>query len=360
MDTELAFLKRWLREGKNAAIAIVVEKKGSGLRPTGAKMIISGQSEMHGSVSGGCVESAVVEEALACLTSGQPKRLHYGISDDTAWSVGLMCGGEIDIFILPIRLEDEPDFNTDLIDRMFDLFGKRQEFLLLIVLDGQYSGQVCIQKIPDRVFQPEAPAWMDAKIEEQLDYVKIGGESRIISTQIGEVFVDLHTPAPRLVIIGATQLSDAVTYLAGRLDYYSIVIDPRKAFATPERVPQADELHVCWPTDGLREINLCAEDYLLLISHDDKLDLPAAMAALDAQTAYIGMLASQKTREKRFEQLEQQGYRREQLERIHAPVGLDIGAKSLPEIALSILAEITAFRYGKLMRSSRRTREIGN
>jgi len=356
MDTELTIALDWLKDGKKAAIATVVEKKGSGLRPAGAKMVISERGEMHGSVSGGCVESAVVEEAIVCLKNGQPRRLHYGISDDTAWSVGLMCGGEVDIFIQPITFDEESSFSINLMESMVNLIDSHQSFQLLIVLEGQYCGQTYILKTTDQRFQQDMPAWMNGQIQKQLDSVMEKGEECIISTKKGQIFVEPYAPEPRLIIIGATQLTDAVTYFARRLGYYCIVIDPRRAFATSERVPQADELHVCWPMDGLKETNLCTEDYLLLLSHDDKLDLPAAIAALEIQTTYIGMLASQKTREKRFIQLEKEGFRREQLEKIHAPIGLDIGAKSLAEIALSILSEITAFRYGRLYSNPGKTR----
>ncbi len=154
-------------------------------------------------------------------------------------------------------------------------------------------------------------------------------------------------PDPRLVIIGAVHIAASLVEMARLCGFTAIIIDPRKAFATPKRFPLVNQLVVEWPTDGLTGIGLNFRDFLVTLSHDDKLDLPALQMALDAQCRYIGMLASRKTRDGRFAQLENQGYRLEEIKKIHAPVGLDLGARTPEEIALSILAEITACRYGK-------------
>jgi len=347
MDDIFGVLKRWLDEGKNAAIATVVTRKGSALRPVGAKMIISSQGEMHGSVSGGCVESAVAEEAQRCLRSGKVKLLHYGISDDTAWSEGLMCGGEIDVFIQPVAPIAQHALNEPLITRVIELEGKRQPFAILTLVSGEKVGQICMIGKEGELLFREKPDWLDKEISSQLERLFDIDTSSLLTSPGGKIFADVHRPAPRLVIIGAVHVAMALIDMAHLMGYYTILIDPRKAFATGKRFPKVDQMLFDWPTEGLQKIHLNQDDFVLLLSHDDKLDLPAAGIALDAGARYIGMLASPATRERRFNLLVLEGYSKSSLEKIHAPIGLDIGARNPEEIAFSIMAEITAFRYGK-------------
>jgi xanthine dehydrogenase accessory factor len=171
--------------------------------------------------------------------------------------------------------------------------------------------------------------------------------SGIIKIDPFEIFADFYFPKPRLVIVGAVHIAQPLVKMARICGFLTIIIDPRKAFASSERFQDADQILIEWPTDGLSKIGLNDRDYLLTLSHDDKLDLPALKMAMDRKVRYVGMLSSRKTRDGRFEQLKQEGYSTNELTRIHAPVGLDLGARSPEEIALSILAEITAFRYGK-------------
>jgi xanthine dehydrogenase accessory factor len=348
MDEIIYQVKKWLDEGKQAAIAIVVAKKGSAMRPVGAKLAICADGSLQGSVSGGCVESAVIEEAQACMHSGQPKLLHYGVSDDTAWSVGLMCGGEIDILVLPIIDSGEKSFDRIIIDKIAALEDKRQAFMLLIQLSEMRFGQTCILENGSGKIDPHAAAWVERDAIPQLQEMARTETSGILTMKTGRVYVDVGNPAPRLVILGAVHTAIALVDMAKKIGIYTIVIDPRKAFATRERFPQVDELLTDWPEECFNKIGLNSEDYVLLMTHDDKIDLPAAGAALSAKVKYIGMLASRITRERRFQLLVEDGFDKEQVEKIHAPVGLKIGARTPEEIALSVLAEITAFRYGKV------------
>jgi len=340
-------LKQWLDGGKSAAIATVVTRKGSALRPLGAKMIISSQGEMHGSVSGGCVESAVAEEAKGCLHSGKVKLLHYGISDDSAWSVGLMCGGEIDVFIQPVAPSEQNVLNGSIITRTIELEDKRQSFAILTLVSGEKAGQTCMIGKEGELLFGEKPNWLDEDIFPQFERLFDTDTSSLLTCPRGEIFADIHRPAPRLVIIGAVHVSIALIEMAHLMGYYTILIDPRKAFIKRDSFPKADQLLTDWLTEGLEKIHLNQDDYVLLLSHDDKLDLPAVGIALDAGARYIGMLASPTTRERRFSLLVQEGYSKSSLEKIHAPIGLDIGARTPEEIALSIMAEVTAFRFGK-------------
>lgn len=348
MEEELIQLRTWLEEGKKTAIAIVVSKKGSALRQTGAKMVISEKGEIFGSVSGGCVESAVAEEALQCIRSRDIKLLHYGITDDTAWSVGLMCGGEIDVFIHPVLPESEIGIDRAIVEKLIELQQEQIPYVFLDFMDGEIAGQTCIVEFhngnPDRI----SAAWIDQGLTTKVQQVFDGGSSQIIETSKGLVFTDVYKPNPRLVIIGAAHVSRALVELAKKLDYRIIIIDPRTAFATEERFPDVDEMLTIWPVKAMDKIGLNSDDYVLLLSHDDKLDLPAAGKAIEIGVRYIGMLSSRTTRERRFKLLQEEGYEGNILKKIHAPVGLDIGARSIEEIALSVLAEITAFRYGKV------------
>ena len=348
MDEVITAVKKWLDAGKQTAIAIVVNKKGSAMRPVGAKMAVNEDSAITGSISGGCVENAVIVEALACMQTGQPKLLHYGVSDDTAWSVGLMCGGEIDVMLLPLNSNREGSFDRIVVDKIAHLQEERIPVMLLILLSGKKFGHSCILENRDGKIDGNAAAWVDRKLFPKLEEIMRTESSQIIETTAGRIYVDVVKPTPRLVVIGGAHVSIAFVKMANLLGYYTILIDPRKTFATDERFPEIDEMHGVWPREGMEKIKLNRSDYMLLASHDDKLDLPAASAALNADVSYIGMLASRTTKARRFKLLAEEGFPMEQIEKIHAPVGLDIGARTPEEIALAMLAEITAHRYGKI------------
>ena len=348
MDEVIAALEKWMDEGKKTALAIVVNKKGSAMRPVGAKMAINQDSSIVGSISGGCVENAVIVEALASMRSGKPKLLHYGVSDDTAWSVGLMCGGEIDVLLMPILEDGNGSFERIIVDRIGRLQEERLPFMLLIQISGKQFGHSCLLENSDGKMDSNAAAWVERSLFPDLEEMMRTETSQIIETAAGQVYVDVGKPAPRLIVVGGAHVSISFVKMAKLLGYYTILIDPRKTFATNERFPGIDEIHGDWPEEGMEKIHLNSADYVLLASHDDKLDLPAAGAALRANATYIGMLASRTTKARRFELLAEQGYPMEQIEKIHAPVGLNIGARTPEEIALAMLAEITAHRYGKL------------
>jgi xanthine dehydrogenase accessory factor len=348
MDEVISALRKWLDEGKQTALAIVVNKKGSAMRPVGAKMAISQDSSIVGSISGGCVENAVIVEALACINSGQPKLLHYGVSDNTAWSVGLMCGGVIDVMLLPIKSNGEGSFDRIMVDKIAHLQSQRMPFMMLVQLSGEKIGHSCVLENRNGKIDGNAADWVERSQFPLLEEMMRTEASQIIETAAGQVYVDVGKPAPRLVVIGGAHVSIAFVKMAKLLGYYTILIDPRKTFATDERFPEIDEMIEEWPVEGMEKIKLNSADYVLLASHDDKLDLPAAGAALKADATYIGMLASRTTKVRRFKLLAEEGFPMEQIEKIHAPVGLDIGARTPEEIALAMLAEITAHRYGKV------------
>ena len=338
----------WQSEGKQTALSTVVWKQGSALRSVGAKMAISSEMEMSGSVSGGCVEGAVVQEALKVMETGQPVLLEYGIADETAWSVGLACGGSIKVLVQKVEKADQGIFNAQMVKQMIELLRAGIPFSSLVPSYGDDRGDFLLLK-SDETTAGKHPAWFDQELLERVRSLEETETSLIVKSGEKEIFIDVYAPQPRLIAVGAVHIAFPLTQMAQIIGFTTVVIDPRKAFNTARRFPHVGQRLLKWPDEGLEEVGLNEKDYLLLLTHDDKLDLPALELALDRKVKYIGMLSSRQARDKRYQKLEESGdYTREQLQRIHAPVGLDIGARSQEEIALSILAEITAVRYGKL------------
>jgi xanthine dehydrogenase accessory factor len=336
----------WQSEGKQTALSTVVWKQGSALRSVGAKMAISSAMEMSGSVSGGCVEGAVVQEALKVMESGQPVLLDYGIADETAWSVGLACGGSIKVLVQKVEEGDRGILNTRIVSDMIELLQAGVPFSTLSTIDGNAKDEFNLVKTSESKVGNE-PSWFSQGLLEQVRSLEETETSQIVKIGAKEIFIDIYAPLPRLIAIGAVHIALPLTQMAQITGFNTVIIDPRKAFNTARRFPHVGQRLLKWPDEGLEEVGLNEKDYLLLLTHDDKLDLPALQLALDRKVKYIGMLSSRQARDKRYQKLEELGYTREQLQRIHAPVGLDIGARSQEEIALSILAEMTAVRYGK-------------
>ncbi len=341
-------LVKWLEEGKKVALATVIQKKGSALRIVGSKMGVSSEMEMVGSVSGGCVEGAVVQEALKVMRSERIAVVDYGISDDEAWSVGLACGGQVKILLQPVIKKNKRGFNLKILKKILELKASDRTFCLLTGISERTKEDKAIM-IDGKVFMPNTiPHWIDSALIEKLKFLERTEASEIIKTNSGEIFADFYFSKPRIIIIGAVHIAQSLVKMARICGFTTVVIDPRRAFASPDRFQDVDEILVMWPTEGLEKIKLNEGDFLLLLSHDDKLDLPALQMGINRKVRYIGMLSSLKTREKRYEQLRGDGYILDDLRKIHAPVGMDLGSHTPEEIALSILAEITAFRYGKV------------
>lgn len=337
----------WLEAGKKVALATVIQKQGSALRGIGSKLAVSSEMEISGSVSGGCVESAVVEEALKVIDTGKITTVEYGITDDSAWSVGLACGGKIKVLIQPVVKDGLKGLTKEMILKVMELDSSDKVFCTLTVISGEDSGETTLLSSGKIIFPTKKPQWINNGLLLEVHELERTETSGIIRMKSSEVFADFTFPKPRLVIIGAVHIAIPLVKMARLCGFTTILIDPRKAFASADRFSEVDSLVVEWPTVGLARIRLNEKDFLLALSHDDKLDLPALQYAMDQKVRYIGMLASRQTRNGRYAQMERLGCRAEDLKRIHAPVGLDLGAHTPEEIALSILAEITAFRYGK-------------
>ncbi|HEV2592270.1 MAG TPA: XdhC family protein [Gaiellaceae bacterium] len=284
MDEVLAKAEEWRAAGEDVALATVVATRRSAPRPLGSKLAVTADGRMYGSVSGGCVEADVAERARGVLGGDPPAVATYGIADDEAWSVGLPCGGEIDVFI------------------------------------ERFQGAPPIEHGTSYVRLSTAERWHeDARVSTHLE---------------GDVFAEEVAPPPRLVAVGAGDIAEALCALAKPLGWTTVVVDPRAALATPERVPSADEILVVWPD----EIEVDEDTALISLVHEERIDLPALRAGVEGGAFYVGALGSRRAQEKRREHLG------DLLDSVRGPVGLNLGGEGPGEIALEIVAEILATR----------------
>ena len=314
-------LDRWRTRGDRIAMATVVATRRSAPRPVGSKLIVSERGELAGSVSGGCVESEVVEAAREVLAGGEPRLLTYGISDDLALSVGLPCGGEIDVWV------DEPD--QELLQQLAAV--ARSERRAVYYVDLEDGTQRLVLDGDNDV----------------ADGVIRSGHSRVVELHGRRLFADVFGPPSRLLVYGAVDTADALCAAARGLGWRTIAADARARFATPERLPNAHEIIVAWPEETLAEVQPDHATAIVVLTHDDKFDIPMLVGALATDAFYVGALGSRRNQERRRERLLDAGLDESDLERISGPAGLDIGAHTPAETAISMLAEIMAVRAGR-------------
>jgi xanthine dehydrogenase accessory factor len=308
----------WARAGKGAALATVVETWGSAPRPRGAQLAISADGEMMGSVSGGCVEGAVVAEALETLTDGRPRILRYGVSDQDAFAVGLACGGTIRVMVEPIGVGQ--GLPRELLEELVDARAARRPV-------------VCAVR----------PATWERRLIGPGDPLAGAAAAALTADQsgfAGDWFLGVHNPPLRLAVVGAVHIAQALVPMARIAGYDVTVMDPREAFASAARFPDTRLTHD-WPDAALAEFGLDSRTAVVTLTHDPKLDDPAIAAALRAPVFYVGCLGSPRTHAKRVDRLRAAGFTDAEIARIHAPIGADIEAKSPAEIAVAILAQIT-------------------
>lgn len=328
----LADVDRWQKEGASVALATVVQTWGSSPRRVGAKMALTSDGRIVGSVSGGCVENAVVEAGLESLKTNRPQLLHFGVADDTAWEVGLACGGSIDIFVQPLNTiffsflrttwqDESPSVHVTVIRGSGEMLGR--EFL--IQADGSVIGNHWDTKLI-----------LELAMEARLS----GNSQRTRVNEEIEVFIELIDPPQTLILVGGVHIAASLASLAKTLGYRTILIDPRKAWGNEERFPHVDRLIQEWPDLAFKQVNITSSTAIAMLTHDPKLDDPALKVALNSPAFYVGALGSKSTHAKRRERLLNDGMNEAQLLRLHAPIGLDIGAHSPEEIALAIMAEV--------------------
>jgi xanthine dehydrogenase accessory factor len=345
MREVFAEIEAWRKEGKPVAIATNVKKDGALLRPLGAKMAMTTTQEIAGSVTGGCIEGVVYEEAQSVIKSGAPRLYHYGVpSDETPWEVGLSCGGTLDVFVESI---DSPQWRA-LYPALKTCLEENQLVALATVIVGAGLGNKILVWPDGRTLGSLGAAALDVEVVNWAKTQMRTQETGWKSFDAVDVFVDILPPPARMVVIGAVHVAIPLVTLAKTLGYHTIVIDPRKAFATQERFPHVDELITEWPSDALEKLRPDESTYVVVISHDEKLDNPALKVALTTPARYVGVLGARKNIGKRFAVLREMGVTDEQLARLQAPIGMRLGAISPEEIALSILAAMVAAKHGVL------------
>ena len=359
----LSDVARWQSAGQRAAMARVVSVIGSSPREIGAAMAVSEGGEVAGSVSGGCVEGAVVEAALEILAGDRdPGVITFGYSDEDAFAVGLTCGGTINLFVEPV---DEPVIDGKVLAALSSAIEASEPVALVTVVDGIGIGSKLLVRPGadpigtlgdadlDRVVHRDALGELEAGFSSVRHY----GEHGEAREEAVSVFIESFVVPPRMIIFGAVDFTAALASIAKLLGFHVTVCDARAVFATVQRFPMADEVVNTWPDRYLNEVGgeLTPRDVVCVLTHDHKFDVPAIVAAIDTEVGYIGAMGSRRTNEGRVVRLREAGLDDDQIDRVMSPIGLDIGARTPEETAISICAEVIASRTGRRAGSLRDT-----
>ncbi|HLJ61688.1 MAG TPA: XdhC/CoxI family protein [bacterium] len=339
---------RWTAGGRKVALATVVATERSAPRDPGATLAVTEDAEVLGSVSGGCVETAVIEEALEAMRSGTPRRVTYGISDEDGIAVGLSCGGTVHVFIHPV---DPPA--GEILARLANAADREEAAALVTAVTGTRPGTMMLvssQATAGRLGDARLEQAATADARAMLEQAQTGARSYVLAgeREPAEVFIESFAPSPQMYVFGATTQADAVARIGKFLGYRVVVCDARAALATRDRLPSPDEIVVRWPDEFLAAARVDRRTAICVLTHDPKFDIPLLQVALATPAAYIGALGSRRTHEARVRKLVEAGVSEEQLSRIHAPIGLNIGARTPEEVAVAIAAEIVALRAGRL------------
>ena len=347
-------LNRWIADGRDFAVATVVAVGGSAPRQPGAALAVDAEGTAVGSVSGGCVEGAVYELCRQALEDGETVLERFGYSDEDAFAVGLTCGGVIDVLVTPLRAADparpvaaaalaavargEAAALTRIVTGPAELLGRA----LLVDADGSQEGGFGAHPELDRTVAAEAAAFLDAGRTGTLEIGEQGSRCGAPLT----VLVESSVPPPRMIVFGAIDFASALVRVGKFLNYHVTVCDARPVFATTSRFPEADEIVVDWPHRYLDRTQVDGRTVLCVLTHDAKFDVPLLRLALRLPVAYVGAMGSRRTHLDREERLREAGVTELELARLRSPIGLDLGARTPEETALSIAAEIVANRRG--------------
>ncbi len=341
----LETMNRWLAEERDVALATVANTWGSAPRREGSKMGVSGDMgrvdaappSMIGSVSGGCVEGAVVEEAIAGLRDGKPRLLKFGVADDLAWEVGLTCGGSIEVFVEPL--------DAMWWDALAELARKDRFGVTVAIMEGEHIGEKVLLDRDDAVLY-RSPKLDDDLLSEMQTVAAGCNRSGIIAMGETRVMVDLQVERPHLILVGGVHVAIPLQAMATEVGFRVSIIDPRAAFASDERFPDVANILHSYPDKALPQLGLDRSTYLAVLTHDPKIDDKALITALPAGIPYVGVLSSGRTHRQRVARLKEAGLSDDLIAQIRTPIGIDIGAGTPEEIAVCILAEIIAVRNG--------------
>lgn len=330
-------MNRWLEEDRQVALATVVKTWGSAPRQAGSKMGITAEMAMIGSVSGGCVEGAVVEEALASLKDGRPRLLKFGVADDTAWEVGLTCGGSIEVYVEPL--------NQAWWQALSGLAQNDRLGMTITLLEGDQIGEKALLDAQAQVLY-QTDKLSDEMLAAMKALPRMTSKSGVQKMGETRAMVDLQAQRPHLILVGGVHVSIPLQEMAGRLGFRVSIVDPRSAFASAERFPNVANILHSYPDKALPQLGLDGSTYLAVLTHDPKIDDKALITALPANIPYIGVLSSSRTHRQRVARLKQVGLSDDLIAQIRTPIGIEIGASAPEEIAVCILAEIIAVRNG--------------
>jgi xanthine dehydrogenase accessory factor len=336
-------VEAWRDAGQAVALATVVKTEGSAPRRAGARLALSDDGEMAGSVSGGCVENDVIYHAQQALETGEPTLLRYDISGDMVWDVGLACGGALEVWVE--RLEAEDPLQVAL-ERALNA-GRTVAQALCLEGAGTPGAKRLVWptgktmgSLGDGALDQQATA------DAQDMLAQPGAALYEYKDPAARVFIEVFPPPPHLVIFGGVHAAIPLTTFAKTLGYLVTVIDPRRQFANRERFPHADQVIAAWPQKAVEQLEMGPMTFCAILTHDPKIDEPALKGVLGRGAGYVGAIGSRKTHAERFERMAKHGVSADQLGEVYAPIGLDLGAKTPEEIALAVMAEIVAVRRG--------------
>ncbi len=338
-------LENWQQQGEEIAVATLVAVHGSSPCFPGARLVVTRSGKMAGSVSGGCVENDVFMQSMQVLDQRRPLLARYGISGEAALDVGLSCGGKIDVLLDRFHRDEAWSLLSASV-----LARRPVAAALALAPEALIGRRLSVDTGASRAGGIDA-ALDDTICEQALGLLDRDEHSSVLELPWrgvqARVFVEAVAPPPRLFIVGATHIGISLCRMAKDVGFEVIVVDPRATFASSERFPEADSIECAWPGEVLAAAALDRYSYVVTLSHDPKFDIPTLQCCLDNDTRYIGALGSRRTHARREKALTAEGYDERQLARISAPIGLDLGGRRPEEIAVAILAEILAVRYGR-------------
>jgi xanthine dehydrogenase accessory factor len=358
MSSSERIAAEWLRQGRRVVCATLIERIGSAPLDPGAQMLIDDRGRIEGSVTGGCVEAALVEEAQGILAGGDARVVTYGVSDDEAAEVGLMCGGTVRVFVHQLGADAASPLDAVAAARDANrpvaratLLDTQRAGATIAIADDKLTGSLGIAELLDRSVARDARGQLDEGVSRIRRY---GAGGEVMGSDVA-VYIQAFSSAPRMVIFGAIDYSAEIAKLGSDVGYEVTICDAREPFVASARFSRHAEVVVDWPDRYMQGRALGPRDVVLVFTHDPKFDEPALIAALGSGAGYVGALGSRRTQEKRIERLRDAGLDDEEIARIHAPCGLDLGARTPSETAVSVLAEVIAVRANRTGESLRET-----